>query len=152
VPRNASHTTARFSAAWQQLKLNSMDNYLFTIGCWNFAGSIMMLGFVHEPFGQKVLNEWTLMFNDKFVLDYWGRLWCFWAAGLNVFFGLVNMMSVKWGYEDVKIFLVWFDIVAYLIFLGLLIWGIKANRIGFGGRIALVVFVFWVVWGFWVVA
>ncbi|MBK7811603.1 MAG: hypothetical protein IPO62_11560 [Saprospiraceae bacterium] len=51
-----------------------MDTYLLAIGWWNFLGSLIMLGFIFEAFGQKVLNEWTLIFKDKFVLDYWGKL------------------------------------------------------------------------------
>lgn len=128
-----------------------MDTYLLAIGWWNFAGSIMMLGFIYEPFGQKVLNEWTLMFKDKFTLDYWGKLWCFWASGLNIFFGLINILAVKWGYNDVKTFLIWFDIIAYLIFVGLVIWGLKAGRLGSGGYSAFVIFGVWIIWGFLVV-
>lgn len=128
-----------------------MDTYLLAIGWWNLAGSIMMLGFIHEPFGQKVLNEWTLMFKDKFTLDYWGKLWCFWASGLNIFFGLINIIAVKWGYNDVKTFLIWFDMIAYLIFVGLLIWGLKAGRLGSGSYSAFVVFGVWIIWGFLVV-
>ena len=73
-----------------------MNTYLLAIGWWNLVGSIVMLGFLYQSFGQKMLNEWTLMFKDKFILDYWGKLWFVWAAGLNIFFGLVNIMAVKW--------------------------------------------------------
>jgi len=124
-----------------------MDAYLLAIGWWNFAGSIMMLGFIYEPFGQKVLNEWSLIFKDRFNLDYWGKLWCLWASGLNIFFGLINILAVKWGHNDVKNFLIWFDIIAYLIFVGLLIWGLKVNRLGLGAYCALVIFGVWIIWG-----
>ena len=129
-----------------------MNTYLLAIGWWNFAGSIMMLGFLYQPFGQKMLNEWTMMFKDKFVLDYWGKLWFVWATGLNIFFGLVNIMAVKWGYNDVQTFLIWFDIIAYLIFVGLAIWGLKLGRLlRAGAYSALFIFSIWIIWGYWVV-
>jgi hypothetical protein len=129
-----------------------MNTYLLAIGWWNFAGSIMMLGFLYQPFGQKMLNEWISMFKDKFVLDYWGKLWFVWAAGLNIFFGLVNIMAVKWGYTDVQTFLIWFDIIAYLIFVGLVIWGLKVGRLlRSGAYSAFFIFSIWIIWGYWVV-
>lgn len=128
-----------------------MDNYLLAIGWWNFAGSILMLGMLYQPFGKKVLNEWCLIFKPEFVLDYWGKLWFFWAIGLNIFFGLINLLSVRWGYDEVKRFLVWTDIVAYLIFVGLAIWGLKQGKLGSGIYTAFVIFSVWIVWGYWVV-
>lgn len=125
-----------------------MNAFLLAIGWWNLLGSIMMLGFPYEPFGQKVLNEWTLMFKEKFVLDYWGKLWCFWASGLNIFFALVNILSVYWGYEALKVFAIGSDIFAYLVFIGLVIWGLRAGRMGMGGYVALALFCGWIVWGF----
>ena len=128
-----------------------MNTYLLAIGWWNFAGSIMMLGMLNERFGQKMLNEWCLMFKDKFILDYWGKLWFVWAVGLNIFFGLINIMAVKWNYEEVKMFLIGFDIIAYLIFVGLIAWGLKAGRLlRTGAYSAYFIFSVWIVWGCWV--
>ena len=111
-----------------------------------------MFGFLYQPFGQKMLNEWTFMFKDKFVLDYWGKLWFAWAAGLNIFFGLVNIMAVKWGYTDVQTFLIWFDIIAYLTFVGLVFWGLKVGRLLHSGAYsAFVIFSTWIIWGYWTV-
>lgn len=129
-----------------------MDTYLLALGWWNFIGSIMMLGMLYQPFGKKVLNEWCLMFKPEFVLDYWGKLWLFWAAAINIFFGLMNIMAVKWGYTDVKIFLIWSDIVSYSIFTGLAVWGLKAGRMASGVYSAFVIFSIWILWGYWVVS
>lgn len=128
-----------------------MDTYLLAIGWWNFLGSIMMLGFFHQPFGKKMLNEWTKIFSTEFALDYWGKLWLIWAIGLNIFFGLINILAVKWGFIEVKMFLVWFDIIAYLLFVGLAIWGIKAKRCGEGAYSVFIIFGVWIIWGLWVV-
>jgi hypothetical protein len=126
-----------------------MNTYLVAIGWWNFIGSLMMLVFLYEPFGQKVLNEWTLMFKDKFTLDYWGRLWLAWAAGLNIFFGIINIMAVQWGYEEIKVFLIWFDIIIYINFIGLVIWGLKAGRLlRAGSYVTLIIFSIWIIWGY----
>ncbi len=124
-----------------------MDNYLLALGWWNFLGSILMLGFFHQPFGKKMLNEWTKIFSTEFVLDYWGKFWLAWATGLNIFFGLVNIYAVKWGYVEVKEFLIVFDIIAYSLFIGLALWGMKAKRTGPGIYSALLIFLFWIGWG-----
>ncbi len=125
-----------------------MDKYLLSIGWWNFIGSLTMLGFFNEWFGKKMLNEWTKMFVTEFKLDYWGKLWLMWAIGLNIFFGLINILAVKWGYNEVKIFLIWFDIFAYLLFVGLAIWGIIVKRCGTGIYSAFLIFGVWIIWGF----
>lgn len=124
-----------------------MNTFLLSLGWWNFIGSIMMLGMLYEPFGKKMLNEWTRIFKDDFVLDYWGKLWLFWAAGLNIFFGLINILAVKWDYENVKEFLVYSDLLAYLIFIGLAAWGITAKRLGSGAYSVFIIFSFWIGWG-----
>jgi len=129
-----------------------METYLLAIGWWNFLGSLMMLGFIYEPFGQKVLNEWTLIFKDRFKLDYWGQLWCFWAAGLNVFFGLMNIMAAEWQYKDVQTFLIWTDVISYILFLGLIVWGLNSGRLATGAYTAIIIFCVWITWGIWVVA
>lgn len=124
-----------------------MDNYLLALGWWNFAGSIMMLGFYYQPFGKKVLNEWTKIFKIEFALDYWGKLWMVWATGLNIFYGLTNIMAVKWGYPDVKLYMIVVDLFSYILFFLLALWGIKAGKMGSGYYSVLLIFLFWIIWG-----
>ena len=126
-----------------------MNNYLLAIGWWNFVGSLMMFTMIFQPIGKKILNEWCLLFKPEFVLDYWGKLWFFWACGLNVFFGLINIMAVKWGHNDVNIFLIWTDIISYCIFTCLAIWGLKSGKMGSGVYTAFVIFAVWITWGVW---
>jgi len=52
-----------------------MNNFLLAIGWWNFAGSIIMLGFFNDSFAKKMMNEWTKIFKDEFRLDFWGKFW-----------------------------------------------------------------------------
>lgn len=123
-----------------------MDTFLLALGWWNFVGSIMMLFMVYQPFGHNVLVVWTRIFRDDFVLNYWGKLWLLWAAGINIFFGLMHIMAVKWGYLDVKLFLIKMDIAIYAIFVLLVIWGISAKRMGSGVYSVFVVFLVWLTW------
>ncbi len=123
-----------------------MNNFLLTVGWWNFGGSLVMLCTLNEAFGKKLYNEWTKIFKPEFTLDYWGKLWLFWAAGINVFFGLVNVMAVKWGYAEIKEFLVYTDIVSYSAFLLLAVWGHVAGRCGSGIYSVYVIFSFWISW------
>lgn len=124
-----------------------MNSYLLALGWWNFLGSLMMIGFFNESFGKKVLNEWTKMFKTEFVLDYWSKFWLAWAIGLNIFFGLINILAVRWGYLEVKTFLICVDLVAYSLFVGLALWGIKAKRADTGIYSALLIFAGWIIWG-----
>ncbi|MFZ5554632.1 MAG: hypothetical protein ACOZCO_16040 [Bacteroidota bacterium] len=124
-----------------------MQLYLQTLGWWNFIGSIMMLFFINEKFGNNMLVVWTKMFKDDFKLDYWGKLWLMWAAGINIFFGLINILSVHWGHLDVMTFLTQMDVGIYIVFVGLVIWGMKAGRMGSGAWSAFVIFGVWIGWG-----
>ena len=124
-----------------------MNSYLLAIGFWNFFGSLMMIGFFNEAFGKKMLNDWTKIFKTEFKLDYWSKFWLAWAIGLNLFFGLVNIMAVKWDYNELKKFLVYTDSVAYCGFLALAIWGKTAGRTASGIYSVFIIFSFWIVWG-----
>ena len=131
------------------LETRNMDTYLFSLGWWNFAGSILMIGFFYQSFGKKILNDWTKIFNTEFVLDYWGKFWLTWSIGLGIFFGLVNIYAAKLNYVEVKEFLIWFDVVAYIFLMGLSLSQIKAKRTSSGIYVALLVFAFWISWGVW---
>ncbi len=124
-----------------------MNTFLQYIGWWNFAGSFLMLGFLYKPFGKKVLNDYTRIFKIEFKLDYWGRVWLFWAAGINIFFGLVNIMGAKWNYPEIMEFLIKSDLVAYSIFTVLVIWGLAAKKLGSGAYSVFIIFGGWIAWG-----
>lgn len=131
------------------LETRNMDTYLLSLGWWNFAGSILMIGFFYQSFGKKMLNDWTKVFNTEFVLDYWGKFWLTWSIGLGIFFGLVNIYAAKLNYVEVKEFLIWLDVVAYIFLMGLSLSQIKAKRTSSGIYVALLVFAFWISWGVW---
>lgn len=124
-----------------------MDLYLKTLGWWNVCGSVFMFLFFKESIGQSVLVTSTKIFNEDFKLTYWVKLWLGWAAGINVFFGLINVMAVKWGYIEPKVFLIWADIIAYSIFVLLAIWGHVAGRMGSGVYSVYIIFAGWISWG-----
>jgi len=52
-----------------------MDTYLLSVGWWNFIGSMMMMVMLYQPFGQKLLIDWTKIFKENFFLDFWGQIW-----------------------------------------------------------------------------
>ena len=127
-----------------------MDNYLLAIGWWNLVGSFFMFSFFHLSFGRKVFNEWTQIFATPFELDYWSKFWMAWAIGLNIFFAVVNIYAVKWGYPEIKLFCIVFDFIAYSIFTSLAFWGLRAKRCGSGIYSVFVIFLFWIGWGIYV--
>jgi hypothetical protein len=110
-----------------------------------------MLGFLYQPLGKKLLNDYMQLFKDEFKLDYWGRIWLFWAACLNIFFGLINILAAKWEHLELMLFLIKVDLVAYLIFVGLAIWGLLAGRLGKGVYSVFIVFAGWISWGTWTI-
>lgn len=124
-----------------------MDTFLLSLGWWNFIGSLMMFGFLYEPFGKKMLNEWTKIFNVEFSLNYWTRLWLVWAAGLNVFFGLINIMAAKWPLNELKVFLVYTDLISYSFCMFFAIKGYQSKKLGSGAFSVFAIFSTWIIWG-----
>jgi hypothetical protein len=124
-----------------------LNTFLLAVGWWNFVGSILMIGFFNENFGKKMLNEWTKIFKAEYKLDHWSRLWLLWTIGLNIFFGLVNILAVGWEHEPLKHFLVTADIVAYVLFFGLTVWATMAGKMASGVYSVFVIFAGWIIWG-----
>ncbi len=126
---------------------DNINYYLLALGYWNFFGSLTMIGFFNESFGKKMLNDWCKIFITEFKLDYWSKFWLGWAIGLNIFFGLINILAAKWDFIPLKQFIVCFDMGAYLTFIGLAIWGLKAKRCDTGIYTAFIIFAIWIIWG-----
>lgn len=131
-------------------KLFVMELYLQSLGWWNFLGSVMLLGCLNENFGKKMFNEWTKIIVTEFKLDYWAKLWMVWAIGLNIFYGLVNILAAHWGMKALMQFTVISDLVAYSLFLFLLLWGKNTGRVGDGFWATFVIFSGWLGWGVYV--
>jgi hypothetical protein len=126
-----------------------MKTYMLALGWWNFIGCFMMLGFFNEAFGRKVFNEWTKIMAVPFTLDFWSRFWMGWAIGLNFFYAGINLMAANWEFLPLMKFTVICDIVAYVFFMGLSIWGLAKKRLGAGGYSVFIVFGVWLGWGIW---
>lgn len=124
-----------------------MKTFILALGWWNLVGSFLMLGFLNESFGRKMLNEWTKIFANEFRLEYWSRLWLFWAAGMNIFFGLINIMAAAWDFTPLTRFLVLSDLVSYAAFLALAVRARVKGQLGIGGYSVLVIFTGWLLWG-----
>ena len=124
-----------------------MDAYLVAIGSWNLTGSLIMIGFFNEQFGQKMLNEWTKIFATKFTLDYWSKFWLGWAIGLNIFFGMINIFAASWAQVELKALIISFDIAAYVAFIFLCLWGKRTGHTGAGLFSCYIIFSIWIGWG-----
>lgn len=124
-----------------------MNAYLATLGWWNFIGCILMLGFFNREFGKKMLNDWTKIFTTEFELNYWSKFWLAWAIGLNFFFGAVNIGAARWDLMELKMLCLVFDIIAYVLFIALTIWGIKSKHTGAGIYSVFIIFGVWLGWG-----
>ena len=124
-----------------------MDAYMTTLGWWNLVGSLIMIGFFNERFGQKMLNEWTGIFATRFTLNYWSKFWLGWAIGLNIFFGIINICAVFWAQVELKVVIISFDIAAYVAFILLCIWGKRTGHTGPGLYSCYIIFGIWLAWG-----
>jgi len=127
-----------------------MYTYLLSLGLWNFFGSIVMLGLINDNFGHNMFVKWTKIFKEDYKLNNYGRIWCAWAAGINIFFGAVNVMAWKWQFEPLGKFLIYTDLLAYSIFTILAVRGLIQKSVGSGIYSVLVIFLGWIVWGVWV--
>lgn len=125
----------------------TLSTFLNAIGYWNFFGSVLMLFFLNEKFGKQVLNEWTKIFKTEFQLNYWSKLWLFWAAGINVFFGLINVMAVEWNNLQLQLFMLRTDLIAYSVFISLSVWGWRTGHLGSGVYSVWIIFLGWIIWG-----
>ncbi len=90
-----------------------------------------------------------MIFKNEFKLDHWSRFWLAWAIGLNIFFGAINILVVNWGMEQLKLFIISFDLLGYLLFVCLAAWGIKSGRTGAGIYSVFIIFGIWIGWGLW---
>jgi hypothetical protein len=125
-----------------------MDTYLLALGWWNLAGCVFMLCLFNQSLGHKLLVEWTGIFTEPYQVTYYSKLWLFWAIGLNVFFGLMNVMAAKWYYLEVQRFVVAADVVSYVLFVALGIWGLQSKKCGNGMYIGFAIFIAWAAWGY----
>ena len=122
---------------------------LLTIGSFSLSsfGVFLALAFLFGVFLiWRLSRAWDL--DEEKILDLMLLTFLGGLVGARLFFGLINILAVKWGYNEVKIFLIWFDILAYLFFVGLAIWGIIAGRCGNGIYSAFLIFAVWIIWGF----
>ena len=124
-----------------------MNEFLISLGIWNFFGTVLLFFCFIQDFGKKVLNDWTKIFTKEFKLDYWSKFWMAWALGLNLFYAVVNIMSADAADIELKVVIILFDILAYITFLGLAIWGKRSGNCGSGIYSVIVIFSIWITWG-----
>ena len=70
-----------------------MELYLKAIGWWNLIGALFMFVFLSESIANKVLVEWSEIFTEKYAVSYYVKFWLVFAIGLNIFYGLMNIMA-----------------------------------------------------------
>lgn len=124
-----------------------METYLYAVGGWNLFGSLVMLGLLNDNIGNKLLVNWTGIFAKPFSLNFYGKLFLGWAIGLNIFFASINIFIAMEPGFVLKQIVVAADIIAYLGFIGLVIWGLIVGNLKSGGYVALLIFLGWVLWG-----
>lgn len=125
-----------------------MDTYLTSIGWWNFIGSLLMLGMFNENFAKNMLYGWTKLFTIEIKIDFWFRFWMGWAIGLNIFYGAINILCVRWNVTEMKQVVIGFDVFAYGMFLFLLFRGFRSGIMGKEGFYStLCIFSTWFIWG-----
>lgn len=124
-----------------------MNTYLLSVGWWNLIGSFLMLGFLNTVFANKVLVTWTGIFKKELTSNYYTKLFIGWAVGLNIIFALINIMAAKWNFIELKSFMIWVDIISYILFIGLTFWGIITKNCSSGIYVAILIFGVWIGWG-----
>ena len=128
-----------------------MDSYLLILGLWNIIGCLVMFAFIKDSNANKLLVEWSQIFTEKYSTGYYGKLWLIWAIGVNIFFALINIMCIYWNILEIKEFVIWADIIIYILFILLSIIGLKSGKLGKGIYIGFLIFITWILWGFSVI-
>src|SRR5262245_42870519 len=108
-----------------------MNAYLLALGWWNLVGCGFMLLLLHPKWGPKLMNECVAVLSEPYNVDFYAALWVFWATGLNVFYALINILSVGWEFAPLMRFTAWTDVISYCIFLAL---GIRTHVRGKAGK------------------
>jgi len=124
-----------------------MDLYLKAIGWWNLIGALFMLVFLSESIGNKVLVEWSKIFTEKYSVTYYVKFWLVFAIGLNLFYGLMNIMAGHWSLPNVSTAIIYMNVIAYICVLAMAIWGLVAGKCGPGIYVGFVIFGIWILWG-----
>ena len=124
-----------------------MSLYLQSLGWWNLVGSVLIFFFLNEKIGNAILVKWGGLFKEEFTHNFYSRLWICWAAGMNIFFALVNIYSPIWNVQELMNFIVYFDIISYSIFVFLVIRTLVNKTAGVGMYLALLIFLVWIGWG-----
>ncbi len=127
-----------------------MDLYLKAIGWWNLIGSLLMFFLLSESIANKVLIEWSAIFTEKYTATFYVKFWLVFAIGLNIFYGLVNIMAGYWEYDNIRSCIIWVDVIAYIGVLSVAIWGLVAGKCGLGILVGFLIFSVWILWGIYV--
>ena len=124
-----------------------MELYLKTLGWWNLIGAILMFAFLSENIGNKILVQWSGIFTEEYSVNYYVKFWLVFAIGLNIFYGLINIMAGYWNHSNTNTFIACFNVIVYSVILLFSIWGLVAGKCGTGIYVGFVIFAIWILWG-----
>lgn len=122
-----------------------MEAFLVAIGWYNAAGGFVLFTLLSPRLGQKVLGEWCRIIATPYTLGDHGRLFVWWAAVTNIFFGAVNVLAAGWEPEAQRA-VAWLDLGVYVPFLGLAVGALRSPRYGWGVWSCIPLFGGWIAW------
>ena len=106
------------------------------VGAWWLVGSFVVIAFVHEPFADKVLREWTYIFAKPYEHGAYGHVFVLWAGVINACFGWCLMRAPRWDPAARNAVLMSAN-ACYLMVFGLAIAGLGSPNYGPGIYIAI---------------
>jgi len=126
--------------------MNYLNSFFLSLGIYNLVGSIFLLTFLSNRFGNLVLFKYFKIFSDPYKIDSPGVLWLTWVVVFNVFFSLLNILAIRWDLQAQSDLLI-LDLITYVVFLLLTIIALFSPRYSIGMYFNFPIFLFWIIWG-----
>lgn len=130
--------------------MNSFSNYLVSLGIYNLFGCVFLLGFLSNSFGNFILTKHLKIFKNSYKIGTSGFLWLVWAAMLNFFFSVVNILAYRWD-SIAQMDLLITNIILYIVFVILSILALLSKNYSTGIWFNFPIFLFWICWGLYLI-
>jgi hypothetical protein len=128
-----------------------MASFLLWIGAYNVLGSLVLMAMHSERVAELVLRRGTEIVPGPYRHEGFARMWLWWAAGTNLFLGVVMVRALAWPLavqREVTLLAVGVYALLWLVAVA----GLRRPRYGRGiyalhplwlGQIG------WGLWGYW---
>lgn len=131
--------------------MGSLSNYFLSIGIYNLLGSALLFVFLSNKYGDLILRKSFRILTTPYSLESNGYMWLVWAATLNLFYGVTNILAFRWD-QIAKIDLLYINLILYSVFLVYTIRLLFSPNYSYGVWFNLPIFSFWILWTIYLIS